>query len=61
MSDGVAYYETIACCSVHVRQSPSRHSHSASPSSTLLEVGESLRDFQVGGSGGHLPQLAELL
>ena len=61
MRDRVAYYESIACCSVHVDLSPTRQSPTFPLSSKLLKVGESLRGFQVGGSGGHLTQLAELL
>jgi hypothetical protein len=48
-------------CFVHAHLPPSRRFQSVPPSLKLLEVGETRRDFQVGGSGGHLPQLAELL
>ena len=59
--DGVAYYESIACCLLFVLAPRLPGSWVDSPSPQLWGVGESQRDFRVEGGGGHLPQLTELL
>lgn len=57
MRDRVVYYESIARCLLYLQVSRLSDSRPDPPSSQLWEVGESQRDFLMGGRAGHLPQL----